>query len=415
MTHAFRPQSGREPDPTGLLESMVLSDPPPAIDRQRLHTYRLGRLREQMRARDVAMTILVSPISLRYAFDYRSYGPFQSHIPLAYAFVPVEGPIVGYGIYGSDHFADDKRDARSISFFAGGDALDDPARLLAQDVTGFLSEIGTDNRRVAAEYVNPGLTQAMLQQGLEIVDGVVIAEAARVIKSADEIACMRWAVAVAQHGIDGMLAALKPGISELQLWSILTATNTANDGDWVEGRMLASGPRINPWLQEASARRVEAGDLIGFDTDMIGPFGYFADVSRTVFCGPGQPTKRQKQLFRQALTEVEHNLTLVRPGMMMSEFQDRAYVPPEEFHANRYPVRVHAVGMCDEWPTMYYPQEAHKLGQDAAIEPGMVLCVESYTGAVGERDGVKLEQQVLVTKDGYEILSTYPFDERLLD
>ena len=44
----------------------------------------------------------------------------------------------------------------------------------------------------------------------------------------------------------------------------------------------------------------------------------------------------------------------------------------------------------------------------------MVLCIESYMGAVGERDGVKLEQQVLVTDDGYELLSNYPFEEDLL-
>ena len=71
--------------------------------------------------------------------------------------------------------------------------------------------------------------------------------------------------------------------------------------------MLASGDRINPWLREASERRVEAGDLVGFDTDMVGPFGYCADISRTFFCGPGRPTRRQKQLYRHALDEIEHN------------------------------------------------------------------------------------------------------------
>ena len=68
--------------------------------------------------------------------------------------------------------------------------------------------------------------------------------------------------------------------------------------------MLASGDRINPWFQEASERRIQAGDLIGFDTAMVGPFGHFADVSRTFLCGPGRPTRRQKQLYRHALDEI---------------------------------------------------------------------------------------------------------------
>ena len=45
----------------------------------------------------------------------------------------------------------------------------------------------------------------------------------------------------------------------------------------------------------------------------------------------------------------------------------------------------------------------------------MTVCIESYVGAVGERDGVKLEQQVLVTKDGYELLSTFPLEDALLE
>lgn len=52
---------------------------------------------------------------------------------------------------------------------------------------------------------------------------------------------------------------------------------------------------------------------------------------------------------------------------------------------------------------------------DCVIEPGMVLCAESYMGPKGERDGVRLEQQVLVTDDGYELLLTYPWEQELLD
>jgi len=403
------------PNVTESLDAVLMPNDPPAIDQARMYAYRVERIREQLRLTETAMCLLVNPTSLRYACDYRGYGLFQSRIPTFYAFVPAEGPVVMHGAYGDAAVADDYRPARALSFFEAGPALDDPARLLADDVVNFLSEIGTDNRRVAVEYVNPSLTQALLQRGLEISDGVKVSEMARVIKSEDEITCIRWAMAVAHHGIDRMLSVLKPGVSELQLWSILTATNTANDGDWHDGRMLASGPRINPWLQEASPRRIEAGDLLGFDTDMVGPFGYFADVSRTVFCGPGKPTKRQKQIYRLALDEIEHNLALVRPGITLSEFQKRAYEPAEEFRTNRYPVRVHAIGMCDEWPKVYYTQDADKLLSDTELAAGMVLCVESYMGAVGERDGVKLEQEVLVTEDGFEVLSTYPFDEALLN
>lgn len=69
--------------------------------------------------------------------------------------------------------------------------------------------------------------------------------------------------------------------------------------------------------------------------------------------------------------------------------------------------------MCDEYPQVK-PSFRGPVAYDATLEAGMVICVESYIGAVGERDGVKLEEQLLVTSDGYELLSTYPFEERLL-
>ena len=132
---------------------------------------------------------------------------------------------------------------------------------------------------------------------------------ARVIKSEDEINCIRWAVAVAEHGIAKLKTAVHAGVTEAQLWGLLNYANLANNGDWHDGRMLASGPRINPWMQEATLRRVESGDLVGFDTDMIGPQGYCADISRTLHCGPAMPTRRQKELYRLALDEIETQST----------------------------------------------------------------------------------------------------------
>ena len=147
------------------------------------------------------------------------------------------------------------RPARAISYFEGGPEMGARADLLARDVQAFLREIGTDNRRVAVEYVNPSATQALVRAGLEVVDAADLVEEARIIKSADEIACMKWAIAVADLGIGKLKEATRPGVTEVQLWALLSYTNLANNGDWHDGRMLASGDRINPWLREASERR----------------------------------------------------------------------------------------------------------------------------------------------------------------
>ena len=151
---------------------------------------------------------------------------------------------------------------------------------------------------------------------------------------------------------------------------------------------------------------------MGFDTDMIGPMGYFADLSRTFHCGPAKPTKRQKEIYQMAMAEVEHNLALIKPGALFSELQANAFPVPEECQENAYPCIVHGVGMCDEYPHLN-PSFRGPLPYDEAVQPGMVLCIESYMGPKEERDGVKLEQQVVVTDTGYELLTTYPYEENL--
>ena len=386
----------------------------PEIDMDRLYAYRVGRLREQMHLADVAALVIVNPISLRYAVDYSTFSLFQSRIPTTYLFVAQDGPAVIHGAYAETPLIDRAAPARHISFFDAGDNLAENARLLADDLVRYLAEIGTDNRRVAIEYVNPSVTQACLQRGLDVVDGIALSEKARLIKSVDEIECIKWAVAVAELGIAKMREALRPGVTELQLWGLLNYTNLANHGEWHDGRMLASGPRINPWLQEASQRVIESGDMLGFDTDMVGPMGYFCDISRTFHCGPARPTRRQKQIYRMAYDEIQHNLALIRPGISFREIQERSYPIPEDCKENAYPCIVHGVGMCDEYPRIN-PAHLGPNPYDGVIEAGMVLTVESYMGPKGERDGVKLEEQILVTDDGYEMLSSYPMEADLLE
>ena len=70
--------------------------------------------------------------------------------------------------------------------------------------------------------------------------------------------------------------------------------------------------------------------------------------------------------------------------------------------------------MCDEYPHVGYLQDYEASGYDGVFEAGMTVCVESYVGAPGERERVKLESQVAITDDGPEVLSSFPFDANLL-
>ena len=72
------------------------------------------------------------------------------------------------------------------------------------------------------------------------------------------------------------------------------------------------------------------------------------------------------------------------------------------------------MGLCDEWPLVSYPDHWVEGAWDHALEPGMVLCAEALVSPEGGDFSIKLEDQVLITETGFENLSSYPFDPRLM-
>ena len=208
-----------------------------------------------------------------------------------------------------------------------------------------------------------------------------------------------------------MWNALTPGITENQLWAKLHEANIARGGEWIETRLLASGPRTNPWFHECSDRVIEAGDMVAFDTDLIGPYGYCADISRSWVAPGREPRAAQISLHALALEQISHNSELLRPGVSIRELAERSFQLPSEYLAGRYGVVMHGVGLCDEYPSLYYREDGREPFA-GVLEAGMVMCVESYVGSDQGGEGVKLETQVLVTGTGFERLDRFPLDLR---
>jgi Xaa-Pro aminopeptidase len=185
-------------------------------------------------------------------------------------------------------------------------------------------------------------------------------------------------------------------------------------GEYIETRLLTSGTRTNPWYQESSHRRVRAGDLVAIDTDMVGPFGYNADMSRTFHCGPGQPTRDQRELYQFSFEQVHHNIDLLRAGVTFRELSARAWRPPDRFVEQAAGVIIHGIGMCNEYPQVVPDRYFDVTGYDGVLSENMTVCVESYIGEKGGSQGVKLEQLILITGKGPRVMTTFPFEDALL-
>jgi Xaa-Pro dipeptidase len=384
-----------------------------------LRSSRLARLRALLAARDYAGIMVGDPINLRYATDSANMQVWCLHNPVRYAFVATEGPVILFDFHGcahlSDHLAlvDEVRPARAWYYFNSGARVAEHARLWAAEIAALVRAHGGGSRRLALDKADREGVAALEAEGIELQDGQEVMELARALKSQDEIKAMRCAIATCEAAMAAMQAELRPGLSEQELWAHLHAENVRRGGEWIETRLLSSGPRTNPWFQECSSRAIEAGDLVGFDTDLIGPYGYCADISRTWRCGEGRASAAQTDLYRLAREQIAHNLALVRPGLGLRELSEQAFRLPERYRANRYSVVAHGVGLCDEYPAVYYPEDFAQSGYDGVLEASMTICLESYVGEAGGREGVKLEQQVLITATGAEVLSRYPFEDEV--
>ncbi len=392
-----------------------------SLESEALKRYRLHRVQEQLRRYDCAGMVLYDSINIRYASGTNYMPVFGMHMEGRYCFVSAEGKIVLFDkphmlhLWAEDNIIGEVRPAIAWRRMIAGSDVEHNVTRWANEIHDALTASGGSNKRLAIDRCEPAAAFALTRLGVEIVDAQELMEHARAIKSKEEIECMKASITVAEIGMARTQEGLAPGITENELWSILAKTNIEYGGEWLECRLLTSGERTNPWLQEASNKVITAGELVAFDTDMVGPFGYCADISRTYFCNPGQPTAEQKGLYQLAYDELHHNKELMQPGLTFREIVENAWPVPRAYAANSYAFVAHGVGMCDEWPNVYQRERLEKQKQtEVQLEPGMVMCVESYIGTSGGSQGVKLEDQVLITQSGYENLSTYPFEETLL-
>ena len=393
--------------------AMEYTDPPTDIDKVR--RYRLDRIREQLHRLDYAGVLLFNQINTRYATDATNMQVWCGHYETRCVFVATQGPVVlfDYGDY--PHLAeglptvDEYRVNKSFYFFTAGTRAPERAELFADEIADLVTQYGGGNRRLAVDRLSNEGTHPLMQKGLSIHSGDEVMELARSIKSSEELVLMRQAIDVCEQGIQSMRDALAPGITENALWAKLHEANIRLGGEWIETRLLSSGPRTNPWFRESSMRVIQKGELVSFDTDLIGPYGYCADISRSWVCGKS-PSDEQRRLYAHAVEQIQHNTALLKPGITFREVSEKAWNIPAEFKDNRYPSIIHGVGLADEYPSFKHWVNFKEKGYDGIVETGMTLCVESYVGSRGGREGVKLEEQVLITPDGVQLLSTYPLE-----
>ncbi|QJF52589.1 M24 family metallopeptidase [Roseobacter ponti] len=379
----------------------------------RARAYRLGRLRRVLDQSGCAALLLYDPCNIRYAFDCSNMQVWTLHNPMRYALILAGGPAIMFEFKGCLRQSeglpgiDELRLARTWMFMASGDKVEAATEDWAREIADLVQTYGGGNTRIACDALDGSGVHALEALGLTYVEGSQFTEIARSIKSPDEIELMRWTIRVCEAGMARIYDHSVPGVTERELWAHLHFENARSGGDWLETKLLTCGPRTNPWYQECSDRVCQEGELISFDTDMIGPYGYCADLSRSWTCGYTAMTATQQRLYETAVAQIHHNLDLVKPGLSFAEFNAKSWRIPQAHVPYRYSLAAHGVGMADEWPVIPLHVDWGPGAMSGRFEAGMVVCMESLIAEAGS-ESVKLETQVLVTETGTERLDTFP-------
>jgi Xaa-Pro aminopeptidase len=251
-------------------------------------------------------------------------------------------------------------------------------------------------------------TQELVELALEstrtISDVGALLGELRVVKDSVEFARLRRAIEITAEAQRQGMKAVRPGMHEYQLEAVIEYVFHARGAERVGfPSIVGSGPNSVILHHDKNRRRMEEGDLVVVDVGA--EYGYYtADVTRT-FPVSGKFTERQRAIYELVLGAQKMVIDSIRPGIRVAQLEQLA---------RRY-MREHSDGLCGDLSCDRYFRHGlgHWIGMDVhdvggyarLLEPGMVLTVEPGIYLAEESLGVRIEDDILVTEDGHEVLS----------
>ena len=377
------------------------------VDFDRLRKDRVKKARDQMAEHDLDAVILFVGENVRYVTSVFQ-GNWKNNIFIRYAVLTREGDPILFETVGSDMVCAEidapwlKEVRPAITWKWGEGAEEMMANKMADSIVDLLKEEGAADGRVGIDIMDFRAYEALKEKGLNLVNAWPAMSGARVIKTPDEIECLKIAAA---HGDAAMWRAMKewtkPGVREADITAKVNEYLYSSGFDVVYEIICASGGNTSPYRRWHTDKIFRQGDLVICDINAVGPGGYFIDFVRT-WKVDAKPTQKEKDLYKECYDSLYAAIGEMKPGNTTADVAKKfPKYDDDKYGSVSLQQFAHSIGL-----SLYegmWISRAYSLEYPAEIKPNMYFAIETFAGHPGLEQTVRLEENLVITEDGHAI------------
>ena len=289
------------------------------------------------------------------------------------------------------------------------------AKKMADSVMDVLKQHGVEKERIGVDDLDMEALSAFQAHNLNIVSAWPALSEARVVKLPDEIELLKQAATIGDGAMWRIKHEwLKPGVRERDIEAKVHEYMLSQGCEIIYDIIVASGGNTSPYRRWATDKIIRNGDLVIIDINAVGPGGYFIDFVRCFKAGYQKLTPKERDLYKEVYDSMYAGIENLRPGRTTADvakafpvYDDDKYgtVTLQQF--------AHSIGI-----TLYegmWISRAYSMDFPAEIKPNMYFAIETFAGHPGLQQTVRLEENVLVTENGPEVITLAPFADGALD
>lgn len=381
------------------------------IDFDKLRKDRAENVRKSMRKHDVDAVFVLKPENVRYICGGRGVQPEFWFAD--YCLFPVEDEPIYYALGGDLERSKSTmswmksriRPAISIEHVVPN--RDELSRKVVTEILNELKGIKKSTFKVAVDVLNYPLVAAFENAGIEICDGEKVMVDSRTVKTIEEVALIRRACRINDIAMYHCFQTMKPGMSERQLSAeLISVLRVLGSEGWQRG-IVTSGENLVPFrrIVGGSDKLIMPSDLVLIDSHHMA-MGYHSDQARTYVCG-GHANENMKKAHKIAYDSLYSGIKMLKVG---NKPRDVLSVWDDTSDWSSFTVNFgHGIGISGHDAPLI---TSHVKDEPTVFSPNMVINLETF--ATVQKYAVRLEEVVLITDSGPEVITSVPFDDQLM-